>query len=445
MKQVGRYADINMIMFSKLTAISEKTTAYFAKYNPYIVVFRGGSGARSLSEALYPVTHNVCFGLSVTDNGGSTRPILDILGGPAIGDIRNALTELLKWRNHDNQEKMAIAELFNYRLGKDDDETLKSFLRGKNMLEDQIAKITANIRSGNDNQTRSFNEYNHFLNGNHPLLNDFTPDRRGLLLREFQEVYAALVGKNFDFVGASLGNLFLSGVRLGTGSLSSAILHFREMANIKEEVLPIIDSNKQISIAAELANGNKIYGQKDISYSPSEFEHKNIINKDNNEKLFSPIVNIFNIDNENHLCRPSINPAVSAALKKADLIVYAYGSFWTSLMPSLIVEGMADSLSASKAPKLFLANGYPDRETYGMTIAGMTEKIKAGLEQSSKINLPISRYITDVGYLNNTSFELGNIDRSLRLNPLSGTLNKKGQLEYIGGRVVELFENILEN
>jgi 2-phospho-L-lactate transferase/gluconeogenesis factor (CofD/UPF0052 family) len=431
-------------MLNKLTAVSEGTKNYFNKYNPYIVVFRGGSGARSLSEAIYPVTHHVCYILPVTDNGGSTRPILDILGGPAIGDIRNALTELLKWRNHDNQEKMAIAELFNYRLGKDDDETLKNFLHSKNMLEQQVAEITSKIRSGNDNQVRSFNEYNHFLNGDHPLLNDFTSDRRGLLLREFREVYNALVGKNFDFVGASLGNLFLSGVRLGTGSLSSAILHFREMANIKEEVLPIIDSNKQISIAAELGNGSVIYGQKDISYSSSEFEHKNIINKDNNEKLFSPIVNIFNIDNENHLCHPYINTAVSAAIKKADLIVYAYGSFWTSLMPSLIVEGIAKSLSASKAPKLFLANGYPDRETYGMTIAEMTEKIKAGLEQSSKINLPINRYITDVGYLNNTSFELGNIDRSLRLNPLSGTLNKKGQLEYTGGSVVELFKNVLE-
>lgn len=444
MKQVGHYTDINMIMFNKLTAVSEKTKAYFAKYNPYIVVFRGGSGARSLSEAIYPVTHNVCYILSVTDNGGSTRPILDILGGPAIGDIRNALTELLKWRNHDNQEKMAIAELFNYRLGKDDDEALKSFLRSKNMLEDQITKITANIRSGNDNQTRSFNEYNHFLNGNHPLLNGFTPDRRGLLLREFREVYNALVSKNFDFVGASLGNLFLSGVRLGTGSLSSAILHFREMANIKEDVLPIIDSNKQISIAAELADGSIIYGQKDISYSPSKVEHKNTINKNNNEKLFSPIVNIFNIDNENHLCRPIINPAVSAALKKADLIVYAYGSFWTSLMPSLIVEGMPESLSASKAPKLFLANGYPDRETYGMTLAAMTEKIKAGIERSSGIKLPINKYITDIGYLNNSGFELGNIDTSLHLNALPGELNKKGQLEYIGNSVVELFRNILE-
>ena len=49
-------------------------------------------------------------------------------------------------------------------------------------------------------------------------------------------------------------------------------------------------------------------------------------------------------------------PGAIEALLRADLIVAGPGSFFTSTMPNLIVDGIRAALSAANAPKVFVAN-----------------------------------------------------------------------------------------
>lgn len=60
---------------------------------------------------------------------------------------------------------------------------------------------------------------------------------------------------------------------------------------------------------------------------------------------------------------PAPNPRVLAALGAAEAVVYGMGSLWTSIAPSLVLEGVGEAVAAVKGPKVLLLNGSLDRET----------------------------------------------------------------------------------
>lgn len=76
----------------------------------------------------------------------------------------------------------------------------------------------------------------------------------------------------FDFTSASVGNLFLTGARLFSGSFESAIYLLGSLCGVPDDlvrVIPAINSNFTHHIAAGLADGSVIVGQNSISH-PSE-------------------------------------------------------------------------------------------------------------------------------------------------------------------------------
>jgi uncharacterized cofD-like protein len=52
----------------------------------------------------------------------------------------------------------------------------------------------------------------------------------------------------------------------------------------------------------------------------------------------------------------SIHPAVRNAVQRFDAVVIGPGSFFTSLMPTLLVDGVAEALAAVKGPIVVVSN-----------------------------------------------------------------------------------------
>jgi uncharacterized cofD-like protein len=50
------------------------------------------------------------------------------------------------------------------------------------------------------------------------------------------------------------------------------------------------------------------------------------------------------------------NPEAVEAIRKADIIVIGPGDLYTSLLPNLLVEGIAESITKSKAKKVYIVN-----------------------------------------------------------------------------------------
>ena len=78
--------------------------------------------------------------------------------------------------------------------------------------------------------------------------------------------------------------------------------------------------------------------------------------------------------------RPAATPAALEAIRKANLIVLGPGSLYTSVIPNLLVEGVAQAICESDALKIYIGNIMTqDGETEGMTLS---DHVSALLEHS---------------------------------------------------------------
>ncbi|KAL2105163.1 hypothetical protein VUR80DRAFT_8912 [Thermomyces stellatus] len=206
----------------------------------------------------------------------------------------------------------------------------------------------------------------------------------------------------FDYSGASVGNLFLTGARLYTGSFEAAIHLFSSVCGVSADVsvLPALNTNFASHIAAGLANGEVITGQNDISHpsaptaavpgpkaapwSSGETEEHDTVedanlpgslpalrkpaisfSKKDEEELSARIERVWYINPYGQEIRIAANPRVVSALKECGSIIYSIGSLFTSLIPSLVLRGVGEAIATSGSirNKILILNGSLDRET----------------------------------------------------------------------------------
>ncbi len=134
-----------------------------------------------------------------------------------------------------------------------------------------------------------------------------------------------------ELEGHSFGNLFLSALTTITGSLEKAVQASSKVLAVQGQVLPA--TNIDVMLWAELEDGEKIFGESNISKS---------------KKLISRIGYL----PEN----PSALPSAIESIKEADLIVLGPGSLYTSLLPNLLVPDIVGALLKSNAPKIYISN-----------------------------------------------------------------------------------------
>ncbi|KAL3473130.1 hypothetical protein BJX99DRAFT_234285 [Aspergillus californicus] len=364
--------------------------------NRGLVVFSGGSAANNLVDVFDSVRKSKDCSLSyiipISDNGGSSSELIRIFGGPGIGDVRSRLVRLIP-PSGPNSERASIKALFNHRLP-------------------------------TDNSAHS--EWLSIVDGTSALWKTITPAKKELIRSFFNLLNLEILKRarppssTFDFSSASVGNLFLTGARLFSGSFESAIYLLSNICDVPSDlvrVIPAINSNFSHHISASLANGTVIVGQNSISHpslpprpasprpnihlqsdgasadasidlaidytEPSDvldtalyeddqppgflphLRNKNInFSKSENEDLPARISRIWYINPYGQEIRPRANPRVLEPLRDAQAIIYSIGSLYTSIIPSLILQGVGQAIMSSPARhKILILNGSLDRET----------------------------------------------------------------------------------
>jgi uncharacterized cofD-like protein len=131
--------------------------------------------------------------------------------------------------------------------------------------------------------------------------------------------------------GHSFGNLFLAAMCGIAGNFDQAIKESSKVLNIKGRVLPSTLSN--VAIEATLADGSRVLGETAIS------------------KAHSPIRKLALVPAE---CAPLAEAL--EAIAAADVIVLGPGSLYTSIMPNLLVPGVADAVARANALKVYVCN-----------------------------------------------------------------------------------------
>ena len=150
--------------------------------------------------------------------------------------------------------------------------------------------------------------------------------------------------------GQSFGNLFLAALNgISGGSFDQAVSRMSQVLAITGRVIPVTTSNVQLE--AEFENGAKVLGESKIFYCKKRE------------------------DCRIHQVRllPEHPPALEAtleAIREADMILLGPGSLYTSIIPNLLVDGVAQAIAGSSALKVYIANVMTQEgETEGYTNA----------------------------------------------------------------------------
>jgi uncharacterized cofD-like protein len=130
--------------------------------------------------------------------------------------------------------------------------------------------------------------------------------------------------------GHALGNIVLAALAQQTGSFLKAVDALADMLNLGGRVLPVTESNAQLK--AELATGETRYGETNIVAARSRIRR-------------------IGFDRD---IRPM--PEAIRELVNADVVVVGPGSLYTSILPNLLVTGVASSISGLTAVRVCVAN-----------------------------------------------------------------------------------------
>ncbi|WP_437608389.1 gluconeogenesis factor YvcK family protein [Erwinia sp. V71] len=135
---------------------------------------------------------------------------------------------------------------------------------------------------------------------------------------------------NGELSGHNLGNLMLKALDHLSVRPLEAINLIRNLLKVDAFLIPM--SEQPVDLMATDAEGNTVYGETDIDQ----------LRLPPQELMLSPTVN-------------ATREAVQA-IAEADLILIGPGSFYTSLMPVLLLSEMAQALRRSPATMVFIGN-----------------------------------------------------------------------------------------
>ena len=153
--------------------------------------------------------------------------------------------------------------------------------------------------------------------------------------------------------GHSFGNLFIAAMNEVTGDMETALKESSKVLAVKGRVIPA--SKESVRLDAIMTDGTIVEGESQIPEARKKIRRVQLYPK-----------------------KVSAVPAALEAIENADAIILGPGSLYTSIMPNLLVEGVAKALKKSKAIKIYICNV--------MTQPGETDKYSASDHAKAILN-----------------------------------------------------------
>lgn len=154
-------------------------------------------------------------------------------------------------------------------------------------------------------------------------------------LADVEPMLSKMIGYRFKagngLAGHSLGNLILAAMTDITGDFVTGIRELSRVLAVRGRVLPT--ANQSIILKAEMVDGTIIEGESKIPQAGKRIK-----------RVFL----------EPHNVKP-LDEALQA-IREADAILIGPGSLYTSILPNLLVPGVAEEIVQSNAVKMFICN-----------------------------------------------------------------------------------------
>ena len=339
-----------------------------------VVLFSGGSGTKSIAEALlrHPQI-SLRILINAYDDGLSTgrlRRFVPGMLGPS--DVRKNINRIMP-----SQERCqkSLKRISDYRLpvGISREDALKLI---QQIIEWKLEGLPAAI-------TETL-----------PYLVSWQLQRLTSFLSTFlaydQEQFTQ--GCRFDYTDCALGNLLFAGCYLESGrDFNRAIEVFSDFYEIDRSVLLNITLGENLFLVAEKENGALLLNEADIVAAQDASKISQLFLVDQDTYLGS-------IENQpeppegwgalvrTHHCVPKLNPLAGEALAEADVIVYGPGTQHSSLFPSYMTEGVAEAIIGNKkADKVFIGNIHRDADIQEDDASDLARKLMDAMSRKGQV------------------------------------------------------------
>jgi uncharacterized cofD-like protein len=193
------------------------------------------------------------------------------------------------------------------------------------LISDLCAVVTVSDDGGSSGRLRK--EFNMLPPGDIRNCIVALSQDEALLSRLFQHRFA----KGSGLEGHSFGNLFLAALTSITSDFSEAVRLSSEILTTKGHIYPATTSN--IELEALMTDGTRVRGETRITASKGRIQELSLVPPD-----VEPL------------------PQTLEAISNADLITIGPGSLFTSLIPNLLVHGIARAIVDSPATKVYICN-----------------------------------------------------------------------------------------
>ncbi|WP_281267837.1 gluconeogenesis factor YvcK family protein [Sulfoacidibacillus thermotolerans] len=156
-----------------------------------------------------------------------------------------------------------------------------------------------------------------------------------IALADTEPLLAELLQYRFDagseLSGHSFGNLFLAAMTNITGDFETAVKETSRVLAVRGRVLPA--ARRAITLAATFIDGSRVVGESQIPLAKKKIKEVELL-----PRHVEPL------------------PEALEALAEADAIVIGPGSLYTSILPNLLVPGIADAIRRSPAKVIYVCN-----------------------------------------------------------------------------------------
>ncbi len=170
---------------------------------------------------------------------------------------------------------------------------------------------------------------------------------RKLLLYRFDK------GKGLK--GHNLGNLLLTALEDMVGTEPEAVIQAAKLFRLKGKVFPI--SKKLVKLVAKYSTGKTIVSEHKIE------THKLAPDETITQMSTQPLA--------------QINNRAAEAIKQADLIIFAPGDLYNSIIANLIIKGTKSAIKSSSAKLVYVVNLMTlNSQTHGFTASDHVKEIE---------------------------------------------------------------------
>ncbi len=313
---------------------------------PRMLFFTGGSALRDLSTLLKLYTHNSIHLVTPFDSGGSSAELREAFGMLSVGDLRNRMLALADDGVTGTPE---LRELFSHRIG-------------EGSAEDRLQTLERMVHA------------------DHPLVTA-VPDPLRRIVCTYLRFLADRLPKSFDLNGASVGNLVLAGGYLNHGrDIDSVLYLFSKLVEVRATVRPVVTGNGHL--AAVLEDGTRLVGQHLLTGKAAP-------------EIQSPIRELSLVDSLAG-ARPlslAVPEETRELIRKAELLCFPMGSFYSSLIANLLPCGVGRSIAASECPKIYVPSMGRDPEQLGMTLSRAVETLVDRVRRDTGEDTPVERIL----------------------------------------------------